>query len=209
MGFLNEKLKKPEALIPNKGHTAGVSFGFAQFTIFGIYALIFYIGALLHRDDGLTMKDMLASIFPIIFASMRAGMNLHYAGDIGDAHNAAVSIFEILDTPDEVQLQLKNREKHVHPEKVRGDIEFKDVVFKYPSRDKIVLKKLNLKINAGEKTAFVGPSGCGKSTIMQLLLRYYDVVSGEIFLDGVNILDYDITYLRGYFGVVQQEPTVF
>ncbi len=85
---------------------------------------------------------------------------------------------------------------------MRGDIEFKDVVFKYPSRDKIVLKKLNLKINAGEKTAFVGPSGCGKSTIMQLLLRYYDVVSGEIFLDGVNILDYDITYLRGYFGVV-------
>jgi ABC-type multidrug transport system fused ATPase/permease subunit len=44
---------------------------------------------------------------------------------------------------------------------------------------------------------------------MQLLLRYYDVVSGEIFLDGVNILDYDIVYLRGYFGVVSQEPVVF
>jgi ABC-type multidrug transport system fused ATPase/permease subunit len=112
LGFFYEKLKKPIALIASKGHTAGLSFGFAQFTIFGIYALIFYIGALLHRDAGLTMKEMLASIFPIIFASMRAGMNLHYAGDIGDAHNAAVSIFEILDTPDEVQLQSQTIDKH-------------------------------------------------------------------------------------------------
>jgi hypothetical protein len=60
------------------------------------------------------MKEMLASIFPIIFASIRAGMNLHYAGDIGDAHNAAVRIFEILDTPDEVQLHQQRREKHIH-----------------------------------------------------------------------------------------------
>jgi ABC-type multidrug transport system fused ATPase/permease subunit len=102
MGFLNEKLKKPESLIMKKGHVAGLSFGFAQLTIFAIYAIIFYIGALLHRDDGLGMKNMLASIFAIIFSSMRAGSNLHFAGDIGDAHNAAVNIFEILDTPDEV-----------------------------------------------------------------------------------------------------------
>ncbi len=92
---------------------------------------------------------------------------------------------------------------------MRGDIEFRNVVFKYPSRDKIILKNISFKVAAGTKTAFVGPSGCGKSTIMQLLLRYYDVVSGEIFLDGVNILDYDIVYLRGYFGVVSQEPVVF
>ncbi len=140
MGFLDEKLKKPESLITKKSNVAGVSLGFSQLITFAIYAIVFYVGALLHRDDGLGMKNMLASIFAIIFASMRAGMNLHFAGDIGDANNAVLNIFEILDTPDEVQLQQKSNKKLYHPEKVRGEIEFKDVVFKYPSRDKIVLK---------------------------------------------------------------------
>jgi ATP-binding cassette subfamily B (MDR/TAP) protein 1 len=102
MGFLDEKLKKPESLITKKSNVAGVSLGFSQLITFAIYAIVFYVGALLHRDDGLGMKNMLASIFAIIFASMRAGMNLHFAGDIGDANNAVLNIFEILDTPDEV-----------------------------------------------------------------------------------------------------------
>jgi hypothetical protein len=102
MGFLDIKLKKPASLITKKSNIAGLSLGFSQFTIFGIYAIVFYIGALLHRYHGLTEKDMLTSIFGIVFASTRAGMNLHFAGDIGDAHNAAVNIFEILDSPDEV-----------------------------------------------------------------------------------------------------------
>ncbi len=83
------------------------------------------------------MKNMLAAVFAAVLASMRVSMNLHFAGDVGEAHNAAVNIFEILDTIDEVQLQLQRqpKEKLYHPETVRGDIEFKDVVFKYPSRD--------------------------------------------------------------------------
>ncbi len=64
------------------------------------------------------------------------------------------------------------------------------------------MKGISFKVKAGSKTAFVGASGCGKSTIMQILLRYYDIVSGEVLLDGQNILDYDIEYLRGYFGIV-------
>ncbi len=71
--------------------------GFFQLVIFGIYALIFYVGAILHCDNGLIMKKMLAAIFLIIFASMKAGSSLHFAGDIGNAQNAAVNIFHILD----------------------------------------------------------------------------------------------------------------
>jgi ATP-binding cassette subfamily B (MDR/TAP) protein 1 len=93
LGFLDERLKKPAALIFSKANVAGLSLGFSQLTLFVIYALVFYIGAILHRDDGLTMKDMIAAIFAIMFASMRAGMNLHFAGDIGDAQNAAINIF--------------------------------------------------------------------------------------------------------------------
>ena len=59
------------------------------------------------------------------------------------------------------------------------------------------------------KAAFVGPSGCGKSTIMQLLLRFYNIDSGEITIDGQSIYDYDVHHLRRHFGVVMQEPQLF
>lgn len=66
-----------------------------------------------------------------------------------------------------------------------------------------------MQIKAGEKVAFVGPSGCGKSTIMQLLLRFYEPLSGKIYLDGKEIHEYEIDYLRKQLGVVSQEPILF
>lgn len=66
-----------------------------------------------------------------------------------------------------------------------------------------------MEIPFGEKVAFVGTSGCGKSTIMSFLLRFYWPESGSIELDGINIKDYDIHYLRAQFGVVSQEPVLF
>lgn len=66
-----------------------------------------------------------------------------------------------------------------------------------------------MRIPYGEKVAFVGTSGCGKSTILSFLLRFYEPESGEILLNGVNIKDYDIHYLRSQFGVVSQEPVLF
>jgi ATP-binding cassette subfamily B (MDR/TAP) protein 1 len=73
LSFFEEKLKKPESLIVRKSHIGGISIGFSQLVIFGIYGLIFYIGAILHRDNGLTIKKMLTAIFPVIFASTKAG----------------------------------------------------------------------------------------------------------------------------------------
>lgn len=67
----------------------------------------------------------------------------------------------------------------------------------------------NLRINKGTKVAFVGHSGCGKSTIIQMLLRFYDPSSGQILIDGIDIKDYDIHYLRKQLGVVSQEPVLF
>jgi len=92
---------------------------------------------------------------------------------------------------------------------IKGDIEFKNVWFKYPTRPKTVLKGINLKIPAGNKVAFVGPSGCGKSTIIALLMRFYDINEGEILIDGVPIKKYDLRHLRKTFGIVSQEPTLF
>jgi len=85
----------------------------------------------------------------------------------------------------------------VDSETFRGEIEFKDVWFRYPTRrNDWILKGLNMKINAKETVALVGESGCGKSTIVSLLLRFYDINSGVILLDGRDIRQYELKSLR-------------
>ncbi len=102
--------------------------------------------------------------------------------------------------------------KNISPPKaeIKGRIEFKNVSFRYSQEEhsKYVLKDINLVIEPGQKAAFVGESGCGKSTLMLLLQRFYDY-EGEITLDGVNILEYDLHQYRNYFAVLNQEPSLF
>jgi len=87
---------------------------------------------------------------------------------------------------------------------MKGKIEFRDVWFRYPTRKADwVLRGLNLVINPNERVALVGESGCGKSTFVSLLMRFYDVDSGEILIDDVNIKDYNLHDLRKTMGLVQ------
>jgi len=83
-----------------------------------------------------------------------------------------------------------------------GNIEFRNVSFKYPTRDTQVFENLSFKIKEGQKVAFVGPSGSGKSSILQLLLRFYDNFEGEILIDGKDIRSFEIREYRRSFGVV-------
>ena len=91
-----------------------------------------------------------------------------------------------------------------------GKIEFKDVWFRYPTRkEDFVLRGLTITINPSESVALVGESGCGKSTFVNLLMRFYDVDSGEILLDGINIKEYNLHNLREKISLVMQEPIIF
>ncbi|CAF3236410.1 unnamed protein product [Rotaria sp. Silwood2] len=93
---------------------------------------------------------------------------------------------------------------------INGHIEFDNVNFFYPSRKDVqVLNNLSLIARAGQTTAIVGASGCGKSTYISLLLRYYELSSGRITIDGRSITDYNIQQLRQNIGVVSQEPILF
>eukprot|EP00825_Cyclidium_porcatum_P028075 TRINITY_DN3042_c0_g1_i5.p1 TRINITY_DN3042_c0_g1~~TRINITY_DN3042_c0_g1_i5.p1 ORF type:complete len:263 (+),score=65.63 TRINITY_DN3042_c0_g1_i5:77-865(+) len=172
-------------------------------------ALTFYVGAIFQRDYGSTPKGMFVSIFAIMMAAMGAGQSNQFMGDVGTAQNSALNIFEILDCKDEYQLNNEICKNQLKEGKLTGNIEFRNVTFKYPSRDEMVLKGISFTIKAGQKVAFCGPSGCGKSTIMQLIQRFYDIQSGEIFVDGKNIFEYDIKFLRSQYGVVSQEPVLF
>ena len=103
--------------------------------------------------------------------------------------------------------EIKDSENALTAERFQGEIEFDHVVFQYA--DAPVLRDFSLKIKPGEKVALVGPSGCGKSTIGNLLLRFYDVNSGEIRVDGFDIRKFTQESYRNNIGVVLQEPFLF
>ncbi|NWY42084.1 MDR1 protein, partial [Sylvia atricapilla] len=93
---------------------------------------------------------------------------------------------------------------------IKGNLEFKNVYFNYPSRPDVeILKGLNLKINSGQTVALVGGSGCGKSTTVQLIQRFYDPKEGMVTIDGQDIRTLNVRYLREVIGVVNQEPVLF
>lgn len=96
---------------------------------------------------------------------MGAGNNQHFAGDIGVAKNAGKNLIQILDGKDEFQIEEERKTKRIRTE-FKGDIELRNVYFKYENREKHLFEGFNLSINHGNKVSFVGPSGCGKSTIM-------------------------------------------
>ncbi len=103
--------------------------------------------------------------------------------------------------------EIRDVPRPIKAGRLKGDIVFDDVSFSYV--DTPVIKHLNLKIAPGQKVALVGPSGCGKSTISNLLLRFYDVSSGRLTIDGVDIRKYAMDSYRNNVGVVLQEPFLF
>ncbi len=118
---------------------------------------------------------------------------------------ASDRVFEVLDAVPEVV----DRPGVVTPtHRMRGEVRFEGVQFHY-RRDVPVLRRLSLSVSAGERVALVGPSGAGKSTLLKLLMRFYDVTGGAVLIDGQDIRDMPVAYLRQQIGLVQQEPFLF
>ena len=205
-GFFCKALEKPKKEAVKKGFISGLLFGFSQLGMFIVFGVAFYVGSLFMRDYGLEFKNVYQAIFGIMFATFDMGNVMQLVPDAAKATATAKSLFSVLET--ESKIDYLKPEGHCK-EPIQGNIEFRNVSFKYPSREKMVLDDLSFQIKSGTKVALVGPSGCGKSTVIQLLQRFYDVDSGEVFIDGRNIKEYDIVHLRKHFGTVSQEPVVF
>lgn len=129
---------------------------------------------------------------------------LSMLGDLTKAAHAAETIYKIIQYPSAINAEEIDQDKSKKmADKLDGIIEFKNVWFRYPTRkEDFVLKGLCLKIEPNQTVALVGESGCGKSTFVSLLMRFYDVDSGEVLLDGVNIKDYNLHSLRRYISLV-------
>ncbi|KVI07597.1 AAA+ ATPase domain-containing protein [Cynara cardunculus var. scolymus] len=123
------------------------------------------------------------------------------------AINVLTPVFQALDRQTEIE---PDEPENPPSERIKGEIEFRNVNFTYPSRPEVtILDNFTLRIEAGSKVALVGPSGAGKSSVLALLLRFYLPLGGLILIDGRDITRYNLRNLRRQIGLVQQEPLLF
>uniref|UniRef100_A0A8C7L9F5 ATP-binding cassette sub-family B member 5 n=1 Tax=Oncorhynchus kisutch TaxID=8019 RepID=A0A8C7L9F5_ONCKI len=202
-----------------KAITTNVSMGFTQFVIFGTYALAFWYGTKLSVDEpeNYTIGKTITVFFSVMIGAFSLGQGAPNLEAIAKARGAAYEVYNTIDQVAEVfnicptprPIDSSSKEGH-KPDCVRGDIEFKNIHFSYPSRKDVkILQGVNLTVPRGKTIALVGASGCGKSTTIQLLQRFYDPDSGEITLDGRDIRTLNVKWLRENMGIVSQEPVLF
>jgi len=168
-------------------------------------ALVVWYGGARALMGGITFGILLAFIqYVRQFFNPIRGLSEKY-NTLQSALASSERIFDVLDTPKEVV----EAENPIELASSNGKIEFKNVFFRYNEDEDDVVKNLNFKAEPGENIAIVGATGAGKTTIINLLLRYYDIQRGSIFLDENDIRDISLFDLRSHFGLVLQDNALF
>ena len=214
-GFNNEEFKKAQfdeesyryADISKKlfQTTAFISPSFT--VIFGLVQVsVIYFGAR-QISQGLIEYGTLVAFIEYVFHALMSFLML--ASVLMMYPRTAVAIQRIEEILDE-EPNIKSKENGVKDRKIKGEIEFKNVSFAYSdSSEKSVLKNIDFKIEEGETAAFIGSTGSGKSTIIKLIPRLLDVSQGQILIDGLDLRDYDLDFLRSNIGYVPQKSTLY
>ena len=181
-----------------------------QLIMSGLPLAIYWIGAYLINKADMMSKITLFSdmvtfssyAMQIVMAFMMMVMVFII---LPRASVAAKRINEVLDT----EATIEDGDKDIKDSGIRGEIEFKNVNFKYPDAEDYVLSDISFSVKKGETLAIIGATGCGKSTVINLIPRFYDVTEGEVLVDGVNVKDYKKKELRNKIGYVSQKATLF
>ena len=206
-----EKYDKKKAFI------LGISVGLMIFGIFfGFTITLIYARTLISNQDKnpntgkpFNAGDVMKVLFAVIGAIFAIGGISPNIQIIKESCIAASDYFTLYERVPKILISEKNLKPN--RENIQGKIEFKNIKFIYPSdkNQRLILDNLNLVFEPGKKVALVGESGCGKSTTVNLIERLYEPAEGQILIDGIDIKDYNLEYLRSFIGYVQQEPVLF
>lgn len=173
----------------------------------GAITLVGYVGALDVLKGNVSPGQLTAFLFYAVMVAGGVATISEVIGEVQRAAGAAERLIELSQMPVEISAPAK---PHSLPEKVSGELRFEAVDFAYPQvPEQLVLTGLNLQIKPGERVALVGPSGAGKSTLFQLLQRFYDVSSGQIYLDNIALPQLSPQELRTQFALVPQDAVIF
>uniref|UniRef100_A0A3Q3W6X8 Uncharacterized protein n=1 Tax=Mola mola TaxID=94237 RepID=A0A3Q3W6X8_MOLML len=190
-----------------KAISSNLAMGFTFLMIYLSYALAFWYGSTLILNNEYTIGNLLTVFFVVIIGAFSVGQTSPNIQTFASARGAAYKVYSIIDNKPSID---SFSEAGFKPDFIKGDIEFKNIHFNYPSRPDVkVLNNMSLNVTSGRTIALVGSSGCGKSTTIQLLQRFYDPLEGSISIDGHDIRSLNIRYLREMIGVVSQEPVLF
>ncbi|XP_045813311.1 ABC transporter B family member 3-like [Trifolium pratense] len=207
MELYQKKCVVPVQTGKRQGLVSGIGFGISNFFLFCVYATSFYAGAQLVEKGKTSISEVFQVFFSLTMATVAIAQSGFTAPGASKAKSSAASIFSILDQKSTIDT---SDESGMTLEDVKGEIEFYNVTFKYPTRPDVhIFKKLSLTIHSGQTVALVGESGSGKSTVISLLQRFYDPDSGQIKLDGTEIQKLQLKWFRQQMGLVSQEPVLF
>lgn len=182
----------------------GAFISFIIFALFGGIVAVMWYGATLVGSGEMSVGDLVSFVLYTTFIGASiAGLGDIY-GQVQKAVGSSERVLEILDEEPEASNST------LGPGRIRGNVIFDQVAFSYPTRPEAkVLKNINFEIKAGEKVALAGQSGAGKSTIIQLLMRFYELNTGHIQVDGKSLSDWNLKQLRSSIGIVPQEVLLF
>ncbi|CAG9460904.1 unnamed protein product [Pedinophyceae sp. YPF-701] len=207
MDLYRGMLVEPGKLVQKHGYIKGIGFGYSQAIMYAMYAIAFYFAVYLIEEGRVDLEDILKALFAVIFAAIGLGQAQMAFPDLGKAMGAVKHVFTALDRKSLVDPSSPDGDC---PDSVVGEMEIKNVVFRYPARPTItVLKGISVSVPAGKTVALVGESGSGKSTIIALAERFYDPESGSVTLDGRDLRTLRVSWLRQQMGLVSQEPALF
>ncbi len=167
------------------GKYRGYFASFIIFCLFGAIVAVVWFGVRLSIAGEMSVGQLISFVLYSTFVGASFGGIAELYAQIQKAIGATERVFELLDeSPEKI-----NSDSNTTQEKIKGNVTFNNVAFSYPTRQEIqVLKNVNFSAEFGQKIAIVGPSGAGKSTISSLLLRFYDITSGEITVDGKTFM---------------------
>ena len=183
----------------------GVLYGVGLFVLYGVYALVFWYGAWLVREDDLRYENMLVATFTCVLTAYGMLMSFSFAPSMNSSRRSTNKIFNL--TAYQPTIDITKETGQVR--QIAGNFKLSQVGFAYSGQKQPSLKSISFEIPAHTVFGIWGRSGAGKSTLIQLLLRLYDPTSGSITVDGVDLSDLNLKTYRSHIAVAFQEPVLF
>lgn len=199
-----EDIRKSYDIAVRRAKVRSVFIPLVTFVMFSTLALVLWQGGQQVIAGNLTAGNLVTFLLYTLTVAGAVGTFTGLYAQLQEALGASQRIFELLEEPPEIAVATDT----INPPRL-GTVRFENVHFSYTDRDDEVLSGIDLEVKEGEMVALVGPSGAGKTTLVQLIPRFYDVSSGQVLVDGVDVRDQDIAQLRNRMAAVPQEVELF